>query len=191
MKFLVIATLCWILFLSCRKREIVSTIDSPLPIANSHIDESSLNAAKVVGYRFASPDHFDPSYSLITQEGRLDFATLERLKLTQATLTSTQVSRLVDAVYGPNSKTGPSACYDPHHIFLFYNANGLLVNVVEVCFGCKNLNLHPEISEQQWSRHDFRELARICDEAGIGMESGTAEDQIRFWDEQEREFDSE
>lgn len=106
-------------------------------------------------------------------------------KRNEAILKPDQVSRLVDAVYGSHEKTGPAACYDPHHIFLFYDTADVLIHVVEVCFSCTNLNSQPQIEESQWGRHDFRELARLCDEVGIGMNSGTAEDQIRFWDERD------
>ncbi len=175
------------LFVGCGKRE------APVSIVDSQIEKSSLKAARVVAYRFALPEEGRglPSFSLITDEGKLDVAALKNLKLAQATLTPDQVSRLVDSVYRPHSLTGRAACYDPHHIFLFYGAADVLINVVEVCFGCTNLNAQPQIEEPQWSRHDFRELARICDEAGIWMMSGTAEDQIRFWDERDRELDSE
>jgi hypothetical protein len=190
------------LIVGCGKRQAVATVkaidavEAPISVVDSPIDKPSLKAARVVGYRFALPGEgsglpMESGFSLITRDGRLDIAVLKNLKLAQATLTPDQVSRLVDSVYGPHSETGPAACYDPHHIFLFYDAADVLINVVEVCFGCTNLNAQPQIEEPQWYRHDFRELARICDEAGIGMSLGTAEDQIRFWDERDREFDSE
>jgi hypothetical protein len=55
-----------------------------------------------------------------------------------------------------------------------------------VCFGCINLHAQPDVGEPKWARHDFRELARLCDEVGIGMVSGTAKEQIRIWDERDK-----
>jgi hypothetical protein len=37
---------------------------------------------------------------------------------------------------------------------------------------------HPNIHGEQSSKHDFISLARLCDEIGIGMTHGSAEDQI-------------
>lgn len=169
----------------------METSKTPISIQDSEITDSSLKAARVVAYRFGFPDEENEKAPrlparIITQDGRLDIDTLEDLKMAEATLTPDQVSRFVDAVYGSHEKTDPAACYEPHHIFLFYDKDDILINVVEICFGCTNLHASPEIKESQVWRHDFRELARICDEVGIGMTSGTAEDQIRLWDEREQ-----
>lgn len=133
----------------------------------------------------------ETGFSLITKDGKLDIATLKSLKVAQATLTRDQVNRLVDSVYGPHSQAGAAACYDPHHIFLFYDKADVLINVVEVCFACINLHAQPQIKEAQWNRHDFRNLARICDEAGIGLTSRSAEEQILIWDQQDEELNTE
>jgi hypothetical protein len=196
MKHLELATLCSMLFVGCGNRQTVATvkaIEAPISIVASQIEKSSLKAARVVAYRFALPGEgselpMESGFSLITRDGKLDMATLKNLKLAQATLTPDLVSRLVDSVYGSHGEINPAACYDPHHLFLFYDTADLLINVVEVCFDCTGLNARPQIEEPQWYRHDFRELARICDEAGIGMTSGTAEDQIRFWVERDRDW---
>ena len=183
------------MLLACEKTEETqasSEARDPIAVRELEFSETSLKNARVVGYRFALPWDDAPGavmesgFSLIMRDGALDVPALDRLKVTEATLTRDQVGRLVDAVYGEHEKTGAAACYDPHHIFLFHDGDGTLFHVVEVCFGCTNLRTQPEIAEPQWWRHDFRELARICDEVGIGMVSGTAEDQIRFWDERER-----
>jgi hypothetical protein len=172
MQFLPLIILSFLLFVSCKKHE---EQHAPIVIQESVIAMDALKAAKVVAYRFAIPGEGDTEspqetgFSLISQEGVLDFALLNKLEQAKATLTSEQVNRLVDAVYdGRHKETGPAACYDPHHVFLFYNSDNVVINVVEVCFGCINLRGQPQIGEEQWYRHDFRELARICDESGIG-----------------------
>lgn len=188
MKHVVIFTLYLIFFTSCEKREIV---DASISIQESKITESSLKNARVVAYRFALPGEGgerprEPGFSLITQNRKLDLTALKNLKQAEVTLNAEQVSQLVDAIYGAHDHTGPAACYEPHHIFLFYDTNDVLIHVVEVCFGCTNLQAQPQIEEPQWGKHDFRKLARICDEIGIGMSSGSAEDQIRLWDERDQ-----
>ncbi len=177
------------LFAGCEER---AAVDAPISIQESSISKSSLKAARVVAYRFALPVEGsaelprESGFSLINRDGSFDLAALKHLQLAEATLMPDQVSRLVDAVYDSHDVTGAAACYDPHHIFLFYDTNDVLINVVEVCFGCTNLHAQPQIEKPQWCRHDFRELARICEEAGIGMTSGSAEDQIRLWDERDQ-----
>lgn len=194
MKRVALLTLCSIFFTSCEKREKSEVVDASILIQESKITESSLKNARVVAYRFALPGEggelpMELGFSLITRERKLDLAALKNLKQAEATLTAEQVSRLVDAIYGTHDHTGPAACYDPHHIFLFYDTTDVLINVVEVCFGCTNLHAQPQIEESQWGNHDFRGLARICDEIRIGMSSGTAEDQIRLWDERDQILD--
>lgn len=192
---LVIPAACALMLSACDRPEVArasGSIREPIAIPPAAFSAASLKAAKVVAYRFALPGDGVPGavmesgYSLITKDGALDVTALERLKVKEATLNADQVARLVDAVYGDHEKTGAAACYDPHHIFLFHDRSGALFHAVEMCFACTNLHAQPPIAEPQWCRHDFRELARICDEAGIGMVSGSAEDQIRLWDERDQ-----
>jgi hypothetical protein len=195
MKSFLFATLGALLLCGCEKREVttaeVVTVET-VPILSSVPSMADLKAARVFAYRFALPNDgpadlpMESGFSLITLEGGLDVATLEKLKIAEATLTQGQVLRLVDAVYGRHKKFGPAACYTPHHLFLFHDSAGRLIQAIEVCFGCINLHAQPDVGEPQWARHDFRELARLCDEIGIGMVSGTAEQQIRVWDEAEQ-----
>ena len=184
MKHLTLVSLLAMLLVGCGKPEVA---DAPAPIPDSGRLVASLKVAKVVAYRFASPGEggVQEPTTLFTPEGQLDKEALTNLKRSEAVLTPGQVGRLVEAVYGDHGKTPPAACYDPHHIFLFYDADGELINAVEVCFSCTNLVAQPEIEESQWFRHDYRELARIGDESGIGMSSGKAEDFIRLWDERD------
>jgi len=67
----------------------------------------------------------------------------------------------------------PAACYDPHHVFLFYSGEGTIVAAVEVCFSCTGICTMPGISEARWYRHDFAALARLTDELGLWQESRT------------------
>jgi hypothetical protein len=198
MKSLLFSTFCALLLCGCEKREVttaevvtVEVLAETVPILSSVPSMADLKAARVVAYRFATPNDgpadlpMESGFSLIT-DGGLDLATLEKLKIAEATLTSGQVLRLVDAVYGPHKKFGPAACYTPHHLFLFHDSADTLIQAIEVCFGCINLHAQPDVGEPQWARHDFRELARLCDEIGIGVGSGTAEEQIRIWDERDK-----
>ena len=157
--------------------------------------ESSVSealGARVIGYRFSIPGNDEPNtpresgFSLINRSGALDQDLLRELKVKEALLTDDQVERLGKAVYGVHPVTNAAACYDPHHIFVFYDENGNVAKSVEICFSCLNIQTSPGLQESQWKRHDFRNLARLCDEIGIGMTSKTAEDFIKFWDSIDR-----
>ncbi len=161
-------------------------------LSSSGASIASEDVTRVVAFRFVLPGEDAPDtpmpsgFSLIDQSGKLDLTLLSELKVKEADLTIDQRDRLVAAVYGEHPVTSAAACYDPHHIFVFYDENGQIINLVEICFGCLNVHTYPELEETQWRRHDFRSLARLCDEIGIGMTSRTAEDLIRFWDESDR-----
>lgn len=97
---------------------------------------------------------------------------LEKLKQKSAELTAIQASKLLSVVNG-KAVIAPAACYDPHHIFLFYSREGSVVAAVEVCFSCTGISTMPGISEKRWYRHDFVALARLTDELGLWRESRT------------------
>ena len=147
------------------------------------------DATRVVGFRFVLPGEGNTNlprqsgFSLMTQSGDLDLKLLDELKVKEAILTDEQRDRLVAAVYGDHPVTSSAACHDPHHIFIFYDESDRITNVVEICFACLSIRTHPGLEESQWRHHDFRSLARLCDEIEIGMTSGTAEEKIQFWDE--------
>lgn len=149
------------------------------------------NAGKVVGYRFALPGDDRPDlpvpsgFSLLNEAGEVDFALLEKLKQSEAVLSPGQAQTLNDAVHGDNPEWIGAACYDPHHIFISYDGSARVTGVVEVCFSCTKVRTYPDLAKARWWRHDFRELARLCDEIGIGLTSGTANEMIELWDERD------
>jgi hypothetical protein len=160
--------------------------------STTEISNVQPQGARVVGFRFVLPGEDTPDmvresgFSLIDRSGELNQGMLDELKVKESILTVEQVEQLNDAIYGEHPKTSSAACYDPHHIFVFYDEDDQIVNSIEICFSCLNINTSPELQETQWSKHDFRSLARLCDEIGIGMTSRTAEDLIQFWDETDR-----
>jgi len=131
---------------------------------------------KVVGFRFRLPSDGSegpvPSGFSLLKNGAIDIAQLEKLKQKSAELTVAQTSKLLTAVNGKEA-IHPAACYDPHHVFLFYSGEGTIVAAVEVCFSCTGICTMPGISEARWYRHDFAALARLTDELGLWQESRT------------------
>ena len=51
-------------------------------------------------------------------------------------LTEAQVQRLMPALTTPTPRQHRTACYLPHHAFLFYDASGHVVAHSEICFTC-------------------------------------------------------
>ena len=187
MKCILFLIICSILVISCKNEP---TPKALVNVRHSLVSQDLLTSSKVVAYRFALPGEgsgqlVESGFSLFNAEGQLNLEQLERLKVKEAILTSDQTERFVEAVYAEEDVTSAAACYDPHHIFLFYDDSGSLINVVEVCFSCYNLHAFPVLDKSIWRRHDFRTLARLCDEIGIGMSSGSAEDFIRMHDERD------
>ncbi|MEZ0275043.1 MAG: hypothetical protein ACAH88_09070 [Roseimicrobium sp.] len=116
---------------------------------------------------------------------KVDLTRLEELAVKKVELTPTQIDTLIQALYGKNKKMSPAACYEPHHLFLFYDVSGGLINTVELCFSCTSVSAFPGIPEKQWYRHDFRKLAKLCEECGIGLELKSAEEYSQILDARE------
>lgn len=140
----------------------------------------------VTGYRLGATPGGEGTWSLLTGDNQVDLATLKRVTVAPAQLTPEQNKKLLGCIFGDWERSGPAACYDPHHIFLFRDASGKVTHAIEICFGCDNVHSSPEFEEKYWNHHDLRGLARLCDEIGIGMTHGTAEDYIRLQDENDR-----
>lgn len=58
-------------------------------------------------------------------------------------LTEAQTRRLVDAIAISQPEQQRTACYKPHHAFVFYDARGGVVAVFEMCFGCNKFVATP------------------------------------------------
>ncbi len=133
---------------------------------------------KVVGYRFKIPsdDAKGPvpsGFSLLTKAG-LDAKQLANLTIKSSELSPAQVAKLEKATFSITHRSEPAACYDPHHIFVFYAKDGTVTNAIEVCFSCTGLATIPSTTEEQWYRHDFVALAYLADELGLWLENRTA-----------------
>ena len=133
---------------------------------------------KVIGYRFRLPtdDAKGPvpsGFSLLNEAG-LDTKQLATLTVKSAELTPDQVTKLVKATFSATHRTEPAACYDPHHIFVFYDKDGAVTNAIEICFSCTGVAAIPATKKDQWYKHDFVALAYLADELGLWLENRTA-----------------
>ncbi|HEY1121160.1 MAG TPA: hypothetical protein VGE67_06150, partial [Haloferula sp.] len=119
---------------------------------------------RVVAHRFQIPEENPESFSLI-QGGKVDLELLKKLSVAAAELTPAQTSTLLTGTFS-DRRESMAACYDPHHLFLFLDGEGKVLNAIEICFSCTAISTLPELAEDQWKHHDFRMLARLCEEIG-------------------------
>lgn len=58
-------------------------------------------------------------------------------------LSDAQVRRLMPALTTPAKRKNHSACFIPHHAFVFYDAAGRVVAHTEICFNCSAQKSYP------------------------------------------------
>jgi hypothetical protein len=132
--------------------------------------------AKVIGYRFRLPGENSkeavPSGFTLLPDGLLDSALLAKQKTKSAELKPADIRRLTSAINAAKV-VSQAACYDPHHIFVFYSDAGTVVAAIEVCFGCTGVSAVPAVAKPRWGRHDFIALAKLTHRLGLWDEPRT------------------
>ncbi|MES2708182.1 MAG: hypothetical protein V4726_16430 [Verrucomicrobiota bacterium] len=86
------------------------------------------------------------------------------------TLNPAQVKRLLAALTMPVPRRGRTACFVPHHAFVFYNAEDQAVAHAEICFNCRTLKSFPAGLP---SCVDFPALWTLLQEAGVPVGPGS------------------
>jgi hypothetical protein len=100
----------------------------------------------------------------------VDIEQLETLAVKSAELNKDQVAVLLKATFSRTHRAGTAACYDPHHIFIFYSKDERVVGAIEVCFSCTGISTFPDTPKSYWYRHNFVALAHLADELGLWLE---------------------
>jgi len=122
----------------------------------------------VVGYQFVNYG-YTTSSPLADVKGRLALARLNEVKRKEALLSNSQIERLLEAMFIPDTEpTQHAVCYDPHHIFVFYSRSKA-VAAFEVCFRCLNSNKRPSAGRK--TNVNYSMLAGLCLELGLGTDS--------------------
>lgn len=134
--------------------------------------------AKIVAHRFTLPER-SQGFSMMS-DSRVNLTALKKLSVKSAELTAKQRTTFLSAALSKEVGLSPAACYDPHHIFLLYDKKGQLINAFEVCFSCTNVRALPDFKEEHWRHHDWKALAFLCDEIGIGLGADTAEQFVKL-----------
>lgn len=130
---------------------------TPAPWPNAPYD-------RVVGYQFANPMGLGSPFSL--QQGKVNLDALPQLKRKEALLQSHQIASLLKGTFeDENPAAVHAACYDPHHIFIFYSGDRC-VGAIEICFSCSNCMCWPAAPKGMST--SFSTLAAICKSLGLG-----------------------
>ena len=73
-------------------------------------------------------------------------------------LDAAQVARLLDAINGRQRIHPMTACYVPHHAFIFYNSWGRRVAVFEFCLECLKASADPNTTGPYYNYPALAEL---------------------------------
>jgi hypothetical protein len=138
---------------------------------------------RVVAYRFKFPP---TEYFSLIEKSSVNMEQLKKLAVKSAVLNEAQTKKLLDATFSPKRMTS-AACYEPHHIFVFYDKNDKVTHAIEVCFDCTSVHATPDLTKSQQYRHDFRALALLCDELGVWLLGNTTKQYFQIWDERDKD----
>lgn len=108
---------------------------------------------------------YDPN-SILDRKGRLNKTRLPRQGVS---LNEAQLAQLKKAVTG--SRPDPewlTACFNPHHAFVFFDEKGGIVGHLDICFQCWNKRASPHVFAQNW---DMESLLRLFESMGMPIEN--------------------
>lgn len=86
-------------------------------------------------------------------------------------LSPAQVTTLVTALTTSQDKQARTPCYKPHHAFVFYGAQGEVVALFEMCFGCNKFVATPASLPEYV---DTAALYQLTGELGLPLGKGNA-----------------
>ena len=124
--------------------------------------------SRVVGYSFV-PDSKDDEFTLL-RDGKFNEAKLKEVKTKEAVLAANQTKNLLKATFDYSRRTQGAACYEPHHIFVFYDSASHPIGAIEICFSCRHIGSWP-VPAKQVNGHDFAALAKLSWKLGLGLGS--------------------
>ncbi|MBL8888785.1 MAG: hypothetical protein JNL67_02320 [Planctomycetaceae bacterium] len=81
-------------------------------------------------------------------------------------LTTAQVKKLEAAITGSHPEVGRAMCFQPHHAFVFFDKDGVIVGNIDICFLCSNYYGSPGEFVFNW---DLLAIAEVIHELGIPL----------------------
>jgi hypothetical protein len=119
---------------------------------------------RVVGYRFADSSEWRSVLRLDLHT--LDLAYLQKMKRNEAVLSEAQIDQLMDAIFGPHPFSDIAMCYEPHHIFIFFDKDRP-IGAFEFCFQCLQYRAWPK--KDLGVHESYEKLATLCKKLGLGI----------------------
>jgi hypothetical protein len=116
-------------------------------------DWPEVKYAQVRAYFYNSASEHD--CRIIDSKGHLDASVIDKEGVV---LNSAQVARLLAAINGRQRLHPITACYVPHHAFIFYNAWGRRVAVFEFCLECLKASVEPNTAGPYYNYPALAEL---------------------------------
>ena len=113
-------------------------------------------------------------YGLINDRNIVDVAALSTRIVKSGTLKHEAAEEVIRGSTKGTERHPIMECYEPHHIFVFYDYDGSPVAAIEVCFSCNRVKMTPEVRAMggrfgPFETADLAGLARVATEAGLDL----------------------
>lgn len=110
---------------------------------------------------------------LINDRNIIDVAALTGRMVKSGVLKQQVAQAVIRGAFG-ESKYPISECFDPHHLFVFYDYDGHPVAAIAVCFSCNRVKMSPKVQGRgtpadPFETGDLVVLAKIAAEAGLDL----------------------
>ena len=158
--FAAVAVLCALSFSSCTYFGVNAP---PVPAVGTRTNWPPANFSEVRGYCY---DYTAEEKRSFFVNGRMHSGVMDSRGVT---LRPDQVRRLLEAVNVSHGKQARTPCYKPHHAFVFYDAQGKVAAVFEMCFGCNKFHETPEGLPEYVNTG---EIYALCKELGLPLGEG-------------------
>jgi hypothetical protein len=135
----------------------------PVPPPGTKVTWPPANFAEVRGYCYDYTAEESRSFFV---NGRMHQGVMDPKGVV---LTPDQVRQLLAAITVSHGKQPRTPCYKPHHAFVFYDAQGGVAAVFEMCFGCNKFMETPEGLPEYV---DTAALHALCKELGLPLGEG-------------------
>ena len=113
-------------------------------------------------------------YDLINDRNIVDVAALSTRLVKSGVLKHDAAEGVIRGSTQGTKRHPIMECYDPHHLFVFYDYEGRPVAAIEVCFSCNRVQMSPEVRVRRgtfgpFETADLAGLAKIVTEAGLDL----------------------
>ena len=126
----------------------------------------------VIGYQFANPWGCG---GLLSEKGIIDLDDLRWLQARSVKLEKPQVDFLLKHTFASEKKSVPAACYEAHHVFVFYSKDQP-VAAIELCFQCNSARCRP--NADIFDACNIPQLRHLCALLKLGTKPPETSDEI-------------